>query len=206
VYIGLHVANVPVILVRLNFLGRFSKNLQLSNWIQIRPGEAALFHSDGQTDMTKLTVAFRNFTNSPKKDVRINLWLTPHVCSFGLVGLHEVKGRVNLSVFNEYHVIRLQVSMYAFLIGWRLSGQFHAPADLPSEKSPWPHCLEGWLGLEVGVDTAPVWGIESVVFQHVTWPQNRLRCPAPYTSVIALSIIFGRWSSLLVIRFTLNII
>jgi hypothetical protein len=24
-----------------------------------------LFHTDGQTDITKLTVAFRNFTNSP---------------------------------------------------------------------------------------------------------------------------------------------
>ena len=24
------------------------------------------FHADGQTDMTKLTVAFRNFANAPK--------------------------------------------------------------------------------------------------------------------------------------------
>jgi hypothetical protein len=27
---------------------------------------AELFHEDGQTDMTKLTVAFRNFANAPK--------------------------------------------------------------------------------------------------------------------------------------------
>jgi phosphotransferase system IIB component len=26
------------------------------------------FHADGQTDMSKLTVAFRNFTKAPKKE------------------------------------------------------------------------------------------------------------------------------------------
>jgi hypothetical protein len=35
--------------------------------IKIRPVGAELFHGDGQTDMTKLTVAFRNFANAPKK-------------------------------------------------------------------------------------------------------------------------------------------
>jgi hypothetical protein len=34
--------------------------------MKIRPVEAELFHADGQTDMTKLTVAFRNFANAPK--------------------------------------------------------------------------------------------------------------------------------------------
>jgi len=33
----------------------------------IRPLEAELFHTDGQTDMTKLIVPFRNFANAPKK-------------------------------------------------------------------------------------------------------------------------------------------
>jgi len=28
---------------------------------------AELFHTDRRTDMTKLTVAFRNFSNAPKK-------------------------------------------------------------------------------------------------------------------------------------------
>jgi hypothetical protein len=28
---------------------------------------AELFHADGRTDMTKLTVAFRSFANAPKK-------------------------------------------------------------------------------------------------------------------------------------------
>jgi len=45
----------------------FSKNLQISNFIKIRPAAAELFHSDGRMDVTKLTVALRNFTSAPKK-------------------------------------------------------------------------------------------------------------------------------------------
>jgi len=35
--------------------------------MKIRPVEFDLFHAGGRTDMTKLLVAFRNFTNAPKK-------------------------------------------------------------------------------------------------------------------------------------------
>jgi len=45
--------------------GRFSRNTQKSNFIKIRPVGAKLFYADeqadGQTDMTNLIVAFRNF-------------------------------------------------------------------------------------------------------------------------------------------------
>ena len=34
--------------------------------MKIRPLGAELFHADGQTDMTKLTIAFRHFANPPK--------------------------------------------------------------------------------------------------------------------------------------------
>jgi hypothetical protein len=34
--------------------------------MKINPGGADMFHVDGQTDMTKLTDAFRNFANAPK--------------------------------------------------------------------------------------------------------------------------------------------
>jgi len=34
--------------------------------MKIRPVRAELFHTDGQTGLTKLIVAFRNFAVSPK--------------------------------------------------------------------------------------------------------------------------------------------
>ena len=64
---------VPGILVRLkkknNFLKRFWKSTQMSNFMKIRPVEAEFFHADGQTDMTKLIVAFRNSAKAPKNRV-----------------------------------------------------------------------------------------------------------------------------------------
>jgi hypothetical protein len=36
--------------------------------MKIRPVGAMLFHADGQTDLTKVIVAFRNFANVPKND------------------------------------------------------------------------------------------------------------------------------------------
>jgi len=38
----------------------------MTNFIKIRPVEAELFHADGQTDIMKPIVAFRNFGNAPK--------------------------------------------------------------------------------------------------------------------------------------------
>jgi hypothetical protein len=35
--------------------------------MKIHPVGAELFHADGQTDTTKLTVAFRNFANAPNE-------------------------------------------------------------------------------------------------------------------------------------------
>ena len=62
---------VPVILVgfelNLNFLDRFSNKAKMLNFIKIRPVGAELLYVDGQTHMTKLMVAFRNFSNSSKK-------------------------------------------------------------------------------------------------------------------------------------------
>jgi len=34
--------------------------------MKLRPVRAELFHADGQTDITKLIVVFRNFANAPK--------------------------------------------------------------------------------------------------------------------------------------------
>jgi hypothetical protein len=38
-----------------------------SNFMNIRPMGAELFHADRRTDMTNLIAAFRNFANAPKK-------------------------------------------------------------------------------------------------------------------------------------------
>jgi len=38
--------------------------------MKIRQVVAELFHADGHTYMTKLAVAFRNFANAPKNNVR----------------------------------------------------------------------------------------------------------------------------------------
>jgi len=42
--------------------------------MKIRPVGAELFHADGQTDMTKLIVAFRGFSNAPKKSCESMKW------------------------------------------------------------------------------------------------------------------------------------
>jgi hypothetical protein len=54
-----------------NFSTDFRKILKYQNSMKIRAVGTELFHSDrqtdGVTDMTKLTVAFRNFANAPKE-------------------------------------------------------------------------------------------------------------------------------------------
>ena len=44
----------------------FEKSLNVK-FRQIRPVGVEFFHANGQTNMKKLTVAFRNFANAPKK-------------------------------------------------------------------------------------------------------------------------------------------
>jgi len=50
------------ILIKLEFFQRIFQNIQISNFMKIRPVGAELFHANGSTDMTKLKVAFRKFT------------------------------------------------------------------------------------------------------------------------------------------------
>jgi len=48
------------------FAADFRKNDEISNFMRIRTVGAELLHTDGQTDMTKLIIAFRNFANAPE--------------------------------------------------------------------------------------------------------------------------------------------
>jgi hypothetical protein len=52
--------------MKLEFSRQFSKNHQISNLMEIRQVGAEFFHADGQTVMTKLVLAFRNFANALK--------------------------------------------------------------------------------------------------------------------------------------------
>jgi hypothetical protein len=53
----------------LNFLDRFSKNTQIANFIKMCPVGAEFLNADGETDLTKLRVAVRNFANASKTPV-----------------------------------------------------------------------------------------------------------------------------------------
>ena len=50
-------------LMKLEFSRQIFENTQKPNFMKIRPVGTELFHADGWTDMTKLTVAFRNFAS-----------------------------------------------------------------------------------------------------------------------------------------------
>ena len=52
----------------MNFLDRFSNNPKIPSVAKILTVGAELLHADGQTDMTKLIVAFRNFAKASKND------------------------------------------------------------------------------------------------------------------------------------------
>jgi hypothetical protein len=58
---------MKLVLSQKNFL----QNTQISNFMKIRPVGGELFHADGQTEITKLTVAFRNFVNAPNNNLSV---------------------------------------------------------------------------------------------------------------------------------------
>lgn len=53
----------------MNFLDRFSNDIQISKFVKVRLLEAEVFHADRHTDMTKLILAFRNMANAPKNEI-----------------------------------------------------------------------------------------------------------------------------------------
>ena len=58
----------------IKFLHRFFENSQTSNFMKIRPVRAESFkceRRDGQTDMTKIIIAFRKFAEAYKNNYEI---------------------------------------------------------------------------------------------------------------------------------------
>jgi hypothetical protein len=53
--------------MELEFSQKIFKISKKANFLTIQPMGAELFHEDEQTDILKLTVAFCNFVNAPKK-------------------------------------------------------------------------------------------------------------------------------------------
>ena len=51
-----------------NFLDKFSKNTQISNFMKIRLVRNKLFYADTRTDITNPIVAFHNSANTPKTE------------------------------------------------------------------------------------------------------------------------------------------
>jgi hypothetical protein len=98
-YIGLYVKcrySCPIEL-NLKFLDRFSKNFKSA-----RPVGAELFQADGRTDMTKLTVTFRNFASTHKNQkILLN------------IGQHDTPPSSG-EVVNEYsYASRLQLYLFS---------------------------------------------------------------------------------------------
>jgi hypothetical protein len=54
--------------MKLEFSRQIFEKAQISSFIKILPMGAELLDADRKTDMTKLTVAFRNFANVPNKE------------------------------------------------------------------------------------------------------------------------------------------
>jgi hypothetical protein len=67
---------VPVTFIRFKETRVFPTDFQKIfeyQFMKIRPIGGELFHAEGRTDMTKLTVAFRNLANAPKNSSLLSL-------------------------------------------------------------------------------------------------------------------------------------
>jgi hypothetical protein len=109
----------------------FSKNPQISNFMEIRPVGAELFHADGWTDMTKLIVAFRNFANKPKNwesvgNLRQNILRFPYyleVLDRRALLRWSVRGlKVQELNYTAPRVLGLHIPVITFYSSTRVSG------------------------------------------------------------------------------------
>jgi hypothetical protein len=90
--------------MKLEFSLQVTQNIQVSNFIKVRPMRAELFHADGQTDMMKLIVAFRNFASAPKKSRQTGK--VNHIAMNAQHTSPSVRGKPRLTGFNTFRALR----------------------------------------------------------------------------------------------------
>ena len=67
--------------------------------------------TDGQTDMTKLTVAFRNFANAPKDGALVGVEVTVPASQSPFVRIRENVGRQNFCTQKAVDCFRAKMAM-----------------------------------------------------------------------------------------------
>ena len=72
--------------------------IEISNFIRIRPVGAELFYAEGQTDMKKLIVSFRNFANASKNQQN-TLFLEETPKQWRLVGFSYGRAGARINVW-----------------------------------------------------------------------------------------------------------
>jgi len=82
------------ILIKLKYLKRISKNTEKSNFVKIRLVGAEVFHADERTDMTTLTIAYRNFANAPQM-------ASPALNTFQLAETRKIKIVIVINMFTR---------------------------------------------------------------------------------------------------------
>jgi hypothetical protein len=82
--------------MKLEFVERFFKNTQISNFMTILPVGAGLLYEDGQTDIMKLIVALRNFSNNRMDQVRVPSQSLTRVPAFFNVSNKSLPDIINL--------------------------------------------------------------------------------------------------------------
>ena len=114
--------------MKTEFLYSLSKNIQLAIFMKLSPVEAEMFHADrrkdGQTDMTQLIVAYRNFLNAPKMISVGHSSITRIKIIFYLAQLHSSSSCTILSSRSSSCSILSSRSFYAFKIH-RFYKNFH---------------------------------------------------------------------------------
>jgi hypothetical protein len=55
--------------MKLRILSTDFRKTEIPNFVKIRKVGTDVFHADRRTDMTKLIVCFRNFSNVPKNNI-----------------------------------------------------------------------------------------------------------------------------------------